>query len=1616
MTRLAYILALLLLSAAAAGQRAPVSVSAALTPPCSPSLSGVGARLIVSLHVNDATVVELPVRLHVRLEGAGVTIESVPSPSSPPLLLGGGEARVLTGDDLAPYLRLDNLSFRGLTKAAYRRGGHLPGGLWRLSVSVRHLHTGRPVSNVGAATAWLAVHGPPSLSSPLDGSAAPPDASSPLTFSWRACKLAGGAGPVMYRLEVWSLRSPGVPAQAVAASTPPLYSAETSGLSASVPAGALALEPGMRYCWRVTAYDPSGAASFENGGATEVRTFRYLEECPAARGLAAGPVDGRLAWEGDRAHTGGYDLELRSDDGAYHATLWSGEPRSAPVGGPPGRVWRARVRGVCRGRAEGAWSDWVQFAAPAAPAAPGRDGGAGRACGAEPPPRAVAATAPAGAVQEGDTLEDARGATRYVVRSASRNDDGSFRGLSYMLLRPWGVGALGEYDDMRVNSDGVILGRFSWRASRAGAGVVSPADVERWASEAALGIAGAAYSNAIRDTVDLSLCPGDVRFETIRRDGAGYFAVTRDGGEVDITPMVGGRARALVRDAEGHELVIDKDGEPMGVEEYRSCGGSAALLRESARSKDALVAGRGNVVFSAGGGARLDAYGAYAGHAAAAGYARRFPAVGAGAYRPAYACAGSGGEVLLTAEPHEGHTFRTGRGVPVPCRGGALSVTARGDRDTVSVYAYDAAGAVVGKVSVLSFDRVTRKVCLVPVGDARAPDAGAAKRGLDRIFAGLMVDFDVSVSDRVDIAYENGRRFTHGGSGAVGVYNADQRAAIAEVRSRGVDRETCYLFLVECGTGDQLDGLGRVRPVAGYMPRGFQFGFIYNQYDNWRAMAHELCHGAFHLAHTFAADDFLAPERSTDNLMDYGGGEALNHWQWAGLHRPGGVRFKWLQDEEGAESVVEAASALGRLEYALIKRCRDAALKGDGASRRAGEYVVVGKPSGGGPHVVMRVMVEDPLLSEYPDEGVVLFDGGRPARVCGFACPDTLDLCSVATLDGLGALTGRIDEAARACESEYASAILRALGAPPRLLAEYSLNGRHYRLVDGRARESALTDDDISRGMWEDGGAEQALRIGRDSGGVVQVMALGFRRGLELRGADWDGNAVGHTADLPRLAAGVMSAANKYLRRNGVTTFDKRPAVAPADAFPGGQAVELDGGATCLRLVLRGLDIVGGFLKDAEFEPGVYLADSRSEIRLPAIATGAAEAAARCVTDVTSLAGFAYDLMFDDDARREAAEGLRAIGGLVADDPPSLFPLLRDIALEEATGAGPGQYSEMLSEDTDAGRRRHLCSKVAVRTASTVLAGGKVVARLPEMSARLARRLSGAKLMRRLDLPGAEGGAAALKARVGRLSEDARAEFLDDFADADAGALGRLVGNPGLVDAWEVVRNAHAGDRKSVDLLERVDALRGLPGRAGLGFTDDAIAGLRGVFYGPGNVATVDFGEVLGTCGKFVRSVADNGIDVGNLPTVIGELSKGQSFTAGAEWTLRYIGLHGGEFAGRRLDFEVVEEVGDKVRRVDMVVTTEARGATERIFYEFKSVKEVPPAHFLEQFGKDLANPDVSDLSQIRWVFDGRKVSQEQLTNAINNVIDDLPNSLKEKWDLGSEQVRKQLLEIFRAE
>ena len=155
-----------------------------------------------------------------------------------------------------------------------------------------------------------------------------------------------------------------------------------------------------------------------------------------------------------------------------------------------------------------------------------------------------------------------------------------------------------------------------------------------------------------------------------------------------------------------------------------------------------------------------------------------------------------------------------------------------------------------------------------------------------------------------DSRISNGICFTRGGSGMIGVFNTDQETAIAKLKEQTeIDEESCYIFLVPNVTAKKADDTPDV--VSGYMPRGYRYGFIYNELSNIRTIAHEICHGAFHMAHTFAeGDSYIAPEGQTDNLMDYTStGTTLNHWQWQEVHDLKAVRFKWLQKEKEGEII-----------------------------------------------------------------------------------------------------------------------------------------------------------------------------------------------------------------------------------------------------------------------------------------------------------------------------------------------------------------------------------------------------------------------------------------------------------------------------------------------------------------------------------------------------------------------------------------------------------------------------------------------------------------------------------------------------------------------------------------
>ena len=162
-----------------------------------------------------------------------------------------------------------------------------------------------------------------------------------------------------------------------------------------------------------------------------------------------------------------------------------------------------------------------------------------------------------------------------------------------------------------------------------------------------------------------------------------------------------------------------------------------------------------------------------------------------------------------------------------------------------------------------------------------------------------------------------------------------------------------------------------------------------------------------------------------------------------------------------------------------------------------------------------------------------------------------------------------------------------------------------------------------------------------------------------------------------------------------------------------------------------------------------------------------------------------------------------------------------------------------------------------------------------------------------------------------------------------------------------------------------------------------------------------------------MSSVNRNNISVGDFDKVISDLQKGGGFSVGSEWVMRYIAENGAELSGRKLRFEVVETIEDEsrnlIRRIDVVDET----TDQFIFYEFKSVKNIPPVNFYEQFGKDLMLDDVTSLDQLKWIFDGRKVTQRQLTENITRAIEvwEIPHTITEKLGISEKELKSNILD-----
>ncbi|MBP5366514.1 MAG: hypothetical protein J6Y82_11465, partial [Bacteroidales bacterium] len=270
----------------------------------------------------------------------------------------------------------------------------------------------------------------------------------------------------------------------------------------------------------------------------------------------------------------------------------------------------------------------------------------------------------------------------------------------------------------------------------------------------------------------------------------------------------------------------------------------------------------------------------------------------------AYVCMPPAATDMVHIDAPQSVVFRTDCGIELGVNAQTLDLRLNSPSQPreAATYAYDPEGNIVGKLNVLTFNEKEIRVHLVSVNEATMPDIKKLQDEVNDIFRQAVVKVTMDMLDPVTIEYANGQSFVHGGKGTLRNYNQDQKSAI-QALPKSADPNDYYLFLVECYDRYDTEGQKTNEVVSGYMPVGRHYGFIYNQYDNARTIAHELAHGALSLSHTFAdgSESYLGPRNTNDNLMDYAGGTHLNHLQWKWAHETHRNILGFLDDEEESE-------------------------------------------------------------------------------------------------------------------------------------------------------------------------------------------------------------------------------------------------------------------------------------------------------------------------------------------------------------------------------------------------------------------------------------------------------------------------------------------------------------------------------------------------------------------------------------------------------------------------------------------------------------------------------------------------------------------------------------------
>ncbi len=212
----------------------------------------------------------------------------------------------------------------------------------------------------------------------------------------------------------------------------------------------------------------------------------------------------------------------------------------------------------------------------------------------------------------------------------------------------------------------------------------------------------------------------------------------------------------------------------------------------------------------------------------------------------------------------------------------------------------DGSGELVGKLNVVAYDRIQKKLIIVPVNGYRCPyPAATIQQELNNIFGQAAVNWQVTIDPDLPVESIRNKKFEDGGTGLLSKYTGHMKEVfrVYENKRAKIDKETMYIFLVGNAENTRKEG---------FMPPKKNCGFLFIDQlavsDNFhKVLAHELGHGAFHLKHPWSEKYIPEGSQQYNNLMDYTrNGTRLHKYQWDLLHNPAPMLGLFQGEDEGA--------------------------------------------------------------------------------------------------------------------------------------------------------------------------------------------------------------------------------------------------------------------------------------------------------------------------------------------------------------------------------------------------------------------------------------------------------------------------------------------------------------------------------------------------------------------------------------------------------------------------------------------------------------------------------------------------------------------------------------------